>query len=156
MERIQRLLDDPTYQGYLTDITQAEQQRQYCRHGFDHALAVARIAYILYLEAGGSAGEKELVYAAGLLHDIGRGEEYRLGGDHAEISCRLAKPLLELAGFSNQEIELILHAIAAHRTPGHSGFAGILYRADKTSRDCRDCTSRDGCHWQQKNHSICY
>ena len=62
MNRIQNILDHPIYQRYLAEIEQAEAQREFCRHGFDHCLTVARIAYMLYLEAGGSPSEKAVSY----------------------------------------------------------------------------------------------
>ncbi len=44
----------------------------YCRHGLEHLLDVARISYIQVLEDGLDYDENVL-YAAALLHDIGKG-----------------------------------------------------------------------------------
>lgn len=48
-----------------------EENRQFCKHGWEHLMDVARIAYIINLERGYGL-ERDLVYAAGLLHDCGR------------------------------------------------------------------------------------
>ena len=48
-----------------------EHDREFCCHQITHLLDVARIAYIKNLEAGLGI-DKELIYTAAILHDIGK------------------------------------------------------------------------------------
>lgn len=52
MDRLDRLLKDELYRGYLDKNAAAEKNRKFCRHDFQHLVDVARIAYILLLETG--------------------------------------------------------------------------------------------------------
>ncbi|HHX77430.1 MAG TPA: phosphohydrolase, partial [Firmicutes bacterium] len=54
MERINKIIQDPCYQAYLAKIAALEETRAYCRHDFNHFVAAARIAYLAYLEEGGT------------------------------------------------------------------------------------------------------
>ena len=114
MERIDKLLRHPLWRETLDDIEAAEAARAFCRHGLPHLLDVARLAYIENLERGLGLS-KEAVYAAALLHDIGRGLQYTQGVPHHEGSVRLAEPILRDCGFSAAETAEILHAIGGHR-----------------------------------------
>ena len=71
MKRIQDIFTHPLYQEQLSLLMDAEKDRIFCRHTVEHFLDVARLMYLYNLED--SAGlEKELIYAAAFLHDIGR------------------------------------------------------------------------------------
>lgn len=149
MKRINRLIQRQDYQKHLQKTYDLEQTRVYCKHGFDHLLAVARIAYIYLLEQGEYSLQKELVYTAALLHDLGRWVEYQTGEDHAEASARLALPLMEEEGFSHEEIDLIQKAILEHRKHGDAHLSTLgtaLAKADDWARDCLNCTARQTCH----------
>ena len=129
--------------------------RVFCRHGTEHLLDVARLAYILSLESG--AGEdKELIYAAALLHDLGRARQYEDGTPHEQESARLAQTILPECGFNESETAKILDAILSHRTPGKAGFSGLLYRADKLSRRCFECAVERECDRDIKNMELEY
>ena len=52
-------------------INAKERDRKFCLHGIEHSLDTARIGYISILE-NGLPIDKELFYAAALLHDTGR------------------------------------------------------------------------------------
>ncbi len=149
LPRVNELIDNPIYENYMLKIEKAEKERSYCKHGFDHGLAVARIAHSFLLEQGETSLSKEVIYAAALLHDIGRWVEYQTGEDHAQASATLALPLLEESGYSSEEIKVIVKAIGEHRT--HSGenlsaLGRALALADDWARDCRQCKAKDGCH----------
>jgi len=151
MERVNRILADPEYQGFLRENARREEARVFCRHDLAHMLDVARLAYILLLEAGPPANAwpgRELVYAAGLLHDIGRWRQYDGDGDHAAAGAVLAGPILERAGFRPEEAAVIGRAIAEHRSAqGQSGLLGaVLSRADDLSRACYRCGAREHCY----------
>lgn len=150
MQKINSILNDPEFLDYLKKNQEAEADRIYCRHDMAHFLDVSRIAWILSLEENRGI-EKEILYAAGLLHDIGRWMEYESGVDHATASGKLAAGILKNCGFSEAEIKEILAAIEGHREKKHtSPLADILYRADKFSRNCVLCNARITCKKFQK------
>lgn len=70
MERINQICSHPVWKKYMLEIDNLEKNRVYCKHGIEHLLDVARIAYIKKLESGYKI-EKEVIYAAALLHDLG-------------------------------------------------------------------------------------
>ncbi|MHB1652452.1 MAG: HD domain-containing protein [Desulfitobacteriaceae bacterium] len=149
MERINQVIQGKDFQQYLQKTAELEQQRLYCKHGFDHLLAVARIACVYLLEHGENNFEKEIVYSAAILHDLGRWVEYQTGEDHAVVSARLAGPLLEENGFAPEEVRLILQAILEHRKHRDeclSPLGKALALADDWARDCWNCAGQDTCH----------
>lgn len=148
MERINRILQEGLYQNYLETINKWEKNRPFCRHDYEHFLSVARIASLLNLERGGK-WPREILYAAALLHDIGRWQEYEDGRDHAEASALLAEEILVKAGYKEVERNEITRAIREHRGKGvqkMSPLGKILLEADKLSRPCWQCQARDECY----------
>ncbi|MDI6812129.1 MAG: HD domain-containing protein [Desulfitobacteriaceae bacterium] len=151
MERLNRMIQGEAFREHLVRTQAEEKERIYCKHGMDHLLGVARIAYAYLLEREEVSSKpqfKELVYAAALLHDLGRWVEYKTGEDHAQASVRLAKPLLIEAGFQVDEVETILDAIMEHRQEtGHTSvLARALALADDWARDCGNCSAQGTCH----------
>ena len=153
MELVNRILSDPEYQAFLRENARREEDRVFCRHDLRHMLDVARLAYILLLESGQLANVsprrgRELVYAAGLLHDIGRWRQYDGDGDHAAAGAALSGPICGRAGFTEDQARLISRAIAEHRAAdGESSLLGqALSRADDLSRDCYRCGAREHCY----------
>ncbi len=145
MERVNCILEDTDFLNYIAKIEELEEDRIFCYHGMNHLLDVCRISWILNLEEGLSI-DKEKVYAAALLHDIGRWVEYETGRDHAIVSGELAENILDRCGFSNDEKIDIIGAIKSHRKKEHStGLGRILYRADKLSRSCFNCKAIEQC-----------
>ena len=99
----------------------------------------------------------ELIYATALLHDIGRPLEYQRGIPHHQASAAAAEPILRDCGFSGEEQETILAAVLRHRTEGtalEDNLAGLLYRADKASRDCLLCPAADACRWSPEKKNL--
>lgn len=158
MERVQAVMAHPDFKCYMKRNEELETQRDFCRHGWEHAVDVARILYILYLEEHSSKDfplpddldtiqAREFIYAAGLLHDIGRWKQYQdPSKDHAVEGAILAGPILKDAGFSLEETRLIVSAIRKHRNPQATGLGKMLYRADKLSRHCFQCKAHDRCY----------
>lgn len=151
MERVNVIIADPEYRGYLKKNSDAEQNREFCTHHFEHLLSVARITWLLLLEEGTPHISREIAYAAGLLHDIGRWHELEDEIDHAVYSAELAGPLLKRAGFSEAESALIRKAIVQHRSKseavGHiSPLSNALRKADKYERTCFFCNARHQCN----------
>ncbi|SHJ02063.1 HD domain-containing protein [Parasporobacterium paucivorans] len=139
MDRVNRILRDEGYLSHLKKIKILEAERRFCRHDIEHFLDVCRIAWILNLEQDLHL-EKELVYAAGLLHDIGRWVQIENGQDHAEASSVLCKEILMRCGFETEEMEQIQEAIQKHRTEmDGSSLVKVVYKADKLSRKCFAC-----------------
>jgi uncharacterized protein len=145
MKRVNELLRDPEFLEHMRKNREAEADRSYCRHDLNHALDVARVAHILNLE--GKLGlDKEVVYAAALVHDIGRWMEYASGIGHDQASQALAEGLLKKSGYSGRETEDILEAVGSHRREGSaSPLSDLLYRADKLSRNCSVCGAISTC-----------
>ena len=51
---------------------------------------------------------------------------------------------------------MICDAIGSHNTDGDTrkGLSYILYRADKQSRNCFDCTASDECYWPDAERNL--
>lgn len=159
MKRIELLLKDAQYTEYITSNSDEESSSKFCQHGLQHHLDVARIAYILVLEhndlnyfvkdsgLSGKLAAKECIYAAGLLHDIGKWNEYKTGMDHAAFGSRLAREILPRAFFNTTEIDIICRAIYEHRNISRDmSFLGErIHRADNLSRVCSQCEDRCNC-----------
>lgn len=148
MERVTTLLHSQEYREHVQKIYDKERQRSFCKHDFHHFLDVARLSWIFLLQDG-IEYLKDVVYAAALLHDIGRWKEYNGEGCHAQLSAELALPLLINAGYSPQERKIIVDAISEHRQQEEDFFSTplstALRKADKYSRLCFKCSSQVQC-----------
>ncbi|SEG06827.1 HDIG domain-containing protein [Eubacterium ruminantium] len=160
MKRVDVILQDPEFRSISEMIKKREYDRIFCRHSLGHALSVARIAHIINLEEALGL-EKEMIYGAALLHDIGRYSSYEEEGmSHHEAGAFVARPILERAGFTTEEIDIMCDAIMKHKKKnGNPGsLSEVLYRADKLSRNCFMCDARSECYWKEekKNKSVIY
>lgn len=156
MERVNLVLKNQLFKDTLARIDSLESERIFCRHGMDHLLVVARIAYINALE-NELCIDKERIYTAALLHDIGRATEYENGELHAAAGTRIAEKILSQCDFFNDEKDYILCAISAHNNHDSTNELGELLRsADKLSRNCFCCGAIDKCKWsvQKMNMGI--
>jgi|Deesub1362A_J573_1020465.scaffolds.fasta_scaffold00086_73 uncharacterized protein len=122
-ERLQKL--ENLVKEYLKSKNQ-----QSPAHRFDHAKRVM-IRALHLAEAYG--GDKELVAAAALLHDVE--ETYDAKDGHAERSAQKAEEFLREAGFNQLETEKIKELIKSHSSEddvdAQSIEAKILFDADK-------------------------
>ena len=153
MKRIERLISDAVYQEYLHRNLEAQTEERLCGYDLSHHFDVARIIYILVLERNelnyfvrdaelnGRLAAKEVLYAAGLLHDIGYWQEHEEGEDHAVVGALLAKDILLRVGFDEKETRIICRAIFEHRYINQEmSFLGErLLRADNLARNCSMC-----------------
>ena len=160
MKRIQDIFTHPLYQEQLSLLMDAEKDRIFCRHTVEHFLDVARIGTIIALEEGLKIN-REWIYAAALLHDCGKHEQYENGIPHEQASARIAPEILKACGFNDEETGVIVTAISRHRDPEaakEKNLNGILYRADKASRACFACDAEKDCNWKdgKKNLTIKY
>lgn len=156
MERIDKILKHDLFILYLGKNEAAEKERLFCRHDMGHFLDVARIAMILNMKE--AAGLKEdIIYAAALLHDIGRHLQVEKGIPHEQASVQLAPDILRDCGFNEKETGVIIKAIGLHRTKeieGEVSLNGILYRADKASRACFSCKMEKECNWKNDKKNL--
>lgn len=156
MERINRILKQDLYRDYLARNELAEKERKFCRHNMAHFLDVARIAMILN-ESEDYGIAKEMIYAAALLHDIGRWKQYEDGTPHEKASVNLAGEILVKSGFDEQETSVIVSAIGHHRNgeiKDDRNLNGLLYRADKLSRACFACEMEKECNWKNDKKNL--
>lgn len=159
MARVDAITAYPLWRKSVARIAQLEATREFCRHDVTHFLDVARLAWIENLERGLEV-PKEEIYAAALLHDIGRHLQYEKGIPHDEASVQLGGQILSDCGFSADAKKRILEAIGGHRnkdTKTRDDLCGLIYRADKGSRMCLLCRAEKECNWseEKKNRHIC-
>lgn len=158
MERIEVVRRHPLFQQEYGRLWAAEVDRIYCCHSMVHLLDVARLLYIRRLEDGVDL-PRDVVYAAALLHDIGRHAQMEDGTPHDIAGAELAGTILRDCGYSPEETEAIQRAILSHRQPGAGEWlCRHLYWADKASRACYDCPARPSCNWpdEKKNLELSY
>ena len=160
MDRIDKIMEHPLYVREQARIDEMETDRKFCRHGIEHCLDVARILYILTLEQH-TPYPKDMIYALALLHDIGRGEEYRTGTPHSEIGAEMAREIMAECEFGKEEVAMMIEAILNHRnaeTEGDNSLSSLLFQADKLSRNCYKCDMYEECYWEdsRKNSTVRY
>jgi Predicted HD superfamily hydrolase len=158
MDRVNEILNSGEYRTLLDKIELLEKNRIYCKHNLEHFLNMARICYIINLERN-LGFSKEIIYVIGLLHDIGRGEQYEKGIPHHKASYEIAKGFLNRMNFSVEEKELIKDGILGHRKVQKTSLiASLIYEGDKLSRECYNCKATLGCNWDdsKKNLEIKY
>ena len=159
MRRINAILRHPLFEGTLDLLCGLEAERAFCRHDLTHLLDVARLMWIEVLEQG-LALDRDAVYAAALLHDLGRAEQMQRGIPHEQASAALAEKILPDAGFDADETKAVIAAIRGHRgsapADARNALGEILYRADKACRLCWRCDAREACNWpeERKNAGV--
>jgi len=175
MNRINKIIKHKLYLEFIDKIRTYEGNRIFCKHDPVHFMDVCRLAEIDWLKyrlgetedyteitnnKNGLESEpinREMLYACGLLHDIGRWQEYEIGVRHEIASAELAPEILRDCGFKEDEIERIVLAIRNHRNKEISGevsLSGFLYRADKKSRPCYLCEAEGECDWSASKKNL--
>ena len=157
MENINIILNNKEYKHALEKLSEYERNREFCNHTIEHFIDVSRIAYIMVLEEKLSVS-KEVIYAIGLLHDIGRVKQYEEGIHHDIASVEMSKEILKETSLTDEEINIILNGIANHRKESDNKLEEIIYKADKLSRQCFNCKAEKECYWssEKKNFKITY
>ena len=159
LSRCQRIHAHPLYKKHFQNLQKLEEDRIFCRHTFEHFMDVARIAYIMNLEKGLGLS-KEIIYAAALLHDIGRGEQYENDIPHEIAGAKIAESLLPECGFDDREKSMIIGAILEHRNCSKKingdiiMLSEIIFVADKASRQCFTCKAQDECNWSRDKRNL--
>lgn len=157
MNNIDVIMSNKLYKEALKKLSEYERYREFCNHTIEHFIDVSRIAYIMVLEEKLSVS-KEVIYAIGLLHDIGRVRQYEEGIHHDIASVEMSREILKETSFTEQEINIILNGIANHRKESDNKLEEIIYKADKLSRQCFNCKAEKECYWssEKKNFKITY
>lgn len=106
LDRLNKILNHDLFTGNLTKNALLEENRIFCKHDIKHFLDVARLAMILNLTEDFGI-DKELIYAAALLHDIGRYRQYTEGIPHEQESARIALIILKDCGFEKMKQMLL-------------------------------------------------
>lgn len=158
MKSVNDLLKDDEYRLLLKRLEELERDRVFCHHGMEHLLSVARIAWIWNLEEEIGL-EKEDIYLAALLHDLGRLDEYEKEIEHHLASEKRAGYFLKKLQYPERKRELILAAVRGHRektAADTKGLAELLAQADKASRNCGYCGAYESCRWseEEKNRRL--
>ena len=156
MDRINRIISHALWRENMEKIRKFEKTRIFCCHDVDHLLDVARLAYIEVLEKQLPI-PRETIYAAALLHDLGRAEQYEIGTPHDAAGAALAERILKDCDFSKEERQEIIAAISGHRkaeTGEDRQLSGVLYRADKSSRQCLFCDAQAECNWSEEKKNL--
>ena len=111
MYRLNEVVHHWIYQDYYGRIKRLEKERIFCCHQMTHLLDVARIAYIKNLEEN-LGFEKDVIYTAAVLHDIGKSFQYKWTIPHEVAGEKIAKEILttlpEDAQFTEEEQQQIL------------------------------------------------
>lgn len=151
-----KILKNPKYIKANNTIAKLEENRLFCRHDIAHSLDVARIAYIINLEDKLGIN-KNKIYAAALLHDIGRCDT---SAEHNISSYKMANIILQECSYSDEDIADILQAIINHRITNNNitNLTELISYADKVARQCYSCHAYAKCYWQdsKKNKVIVY
>lgn len=156
MDRIDKILKHDIFLNHLERNNSAEADRRFCHHDIIHFLDVARIGEIINLEEGLEI-PREWIYAAALLHDLGKHIQYESGTPHEKASGEIAPAVLRDCGFSEEESNKIVEAILEHRNPkiaDEQNLKGVLYRADKASRACFACAAEEDCNWKEGKKNL--
>lgn len=165
MTKINKILNHELYISSLDKISRYEDKREFCKHDRKHFLDVCRLAYQFYLENDELQSQteydkfqiKEMIYAAGLLHDIGRWKEYETGISHDIASAGLAEEILSDIDFNHREKNQILQMILHHRNAAvirEQTLEGLFYKADKASRECFWCPVQTKCNWSREKKNL--
>ena len=166
MDRVNAVIRHPMYQEYYRRLEMLEKDRVFCTHQMDHLLAVARIAWIRNLEEGLGL-QKDIIYTAAVLHDIGKSLQYEKKIPHETAGEEIAGQILDDLGredngtgkvFTQEEKADILRAVRGHRRlhEGMEPLERLLCESDKKSRLCFACQAEALCDWsdEKKNMEI--
>ncbi|EES92310.1 HD domain-containing protein [Clostridium botulinum C] len=155
MDRIDKILKHKKYTEYTDKIKKIERNREWCHHDIDHSIDVCRIMYIINLENKLSFN-KDVIYACGLLHDVGRWQQYEESIPHEIASANLSEEILKECDFNKDEIFQILKAIKNHRNKENEkeSLSELLYKSDKLSRSCFKCSTEKKCYWLKHKKNL--
>ncbi len=164
------ILNDKNYISTVEKIAIFEKDRLYCKHDVAHFQKVGKIMYNLakFVDLTDSQDLQDLCFTIGLLHDMGRYEEYTNGISH-DKALSFSREILLHYNCSLDYIENICKVISNHR--GRIAIADmenvlnsidvkrddfweimiiLLQIADQLSRSCDTCVVVDKCKWREE------
>lgn len=147
MSYLARLLALESYRQALRALEDQEADRIYCKHNLDHFLDVARVTMLVCADFDIPA-DKDVVYLAALMHDLGRLDKGQ--ADHPVASAQLADQWLEAIDFPADRRPEVIRLIEGHGWRGPAVPSNLLEAfslADSLSRPCYQCPATDSCHW---------
>ena len=159
MDRVNAIISQPLYRKYYDRLEEIERDRIFCRHQMPHLLDVARIMEIRNL-AEELGFDRELIYAAAVLHDIGKSLQYTDKIPHEKAGEKIAAQILDGLPqemvFSEEEKGMILRAIRGHRRlrEDMEPFERLLCESDKASRMCFACPAEEQCDWSREKKNM--
>ena len=155
LELTNRILKNREYQRVLSQLREMEADRVFCRHDIQHFLDVARLAVILCNDWGVSC-DRDIIYAAALLHDIGRVQEMQCGIPHDIAGQAVADVILSDISCPDDAKKQIISLIASHRSaaPKKSQLEQVFCEADKRSRSCYCCAVQAMCNWSEDKKNL--
>lgn len=156
MKRVNQIYEHPVFREKFRALQEAEKDRPFCNHTWEHLMDVARLMYIYSLEQGLSIS-KEIIYGAAFMHDIGRIDQIEKGIPHEQAGAELCDRILPECGFVKEEIETIKAAILHHRKASDDEahlLSHMLYWADKKSRNCFACHMKKECNWEKEKMNL--
>ena len=112
------------------------------------------------LEADHLLLDPEVIYAAAVLHDIGKSLQYEEKIPHEAAGVKIAGEILvslpEGKRFTEQEKKMILTAIEGHRRlrKDPEPLERLLYESDKASRMCFACPAEGLCDWSEEKKNM--
>ena len=139
----------------IKSISSALDAKDPYTHG--HSMRVTLYSIILAKELNLDDNTLETIETAGLLHDIGRWQEYEQGIRHEIAGSILAPAILKDCGFTESETKEIVLAVSNHRNSEikeELSLSGYLYRADKKSRPCFLCEAEKECDWSREKKNL--
>ena len=158
-KKLQFIRMHPLYISSTEKLKEFEKDRIFCRHQMDHLLDVARIAYILNLEMNLGL-DRDLIYGAALLHDIGKSRQYEEGIPHEIAGEALAAQILaDMPGdiaYTQEEQRQLLTAVRGHRRLRAKAepLDALLYQGDKMSRSSFCCPAQAECNRSTKKKNL--
>ncbi len=168
MDRVNKIWNHPLYRKEYNFLKKEEEKWIFCGHSIEHFLDVARLMQIYNYE-NNLGLEKDIIYSAALLHDLGRAEQIRSGMGHHQASAKLASKIMKDCDFSDADIEMVYEAILYHRGSDNKDVLDgkdlenytkvnklkfILYKADKKCRNCFSCNSFEECNWPMEKRNM--
>ena len=103
---------------------------------------------------------KDVVYAAAVLHDIGKALQYEARIPHELVGVDIAEQILAdlpaEAAYTTDERRMILTAVKGHRRlrEDPEPLEKLLYESDKASRMCFACPAEAQCDWSREKKNM--
>ena len=123
MDRKNRILKHELFLKCYQKNEEYEKEREFCHHDIVHFLDVARLGMILNEKEKLGVGE-ENIYAAALLHDIGRFRQYEDGTPHEQASAVLRDAIHSGTGLRRLDHTLGDVFVSVGSLPGQYGLLG--------------------------------